>query len=79
MPTDDRVGRKQRVDFFEHLAVQELAFGRQSLPLVVLQQDAFLTGFLPEHLIFGTQVLDHELLLAIDPTGQNEGIELPRM
>ena len=39
--------------------------------------------FLPmrffEHLVFRSQVLDHFLLLAIDPASEDDDIELPRL
>ena len=39
----------------------------------------FLIEIFPEHLVFGPQILDHELLLAVDPTCQDEEKELPGM
>src|SRR5262249_27770035 len=45
--------------------------------LVVVEQDAFLAQLLLEHLVFGTEVLDDLLLLAMDPAGQDDQQELP--
>ena len=40
--------------------------------LVVVEQHSILAQLLLEHLVFGTQVLDHLLLLPVDPTGEND-------
>ena len=37
------------------------------------------TELLSEHTILGPKVLDHVLLLAIDPAGQDQDQELPRL
>ena len=79
MPSQDRVRREQRADFFESLAAEDLAFDRQSTPLIVVQQDPLLAELLFEHLVLGSQVLDHFLLLAIDPASEDDDIELPRL
>ena len=43
------------------------------------EEDALLTELLLEHLILGPQVLDHLLLLAIDPARENNDVQLPRL
>ncbi len=46
--------------------------------LVVVQEDASLAvGFL-EHLVLGPEVLDHLLLLLVDPTRHGHDPQLPR-
>ena len=47
--------------------------------MIVIQQDPLLAVRLLEDLVFGSKVVDHLLLLAMDPTGQHDDIELPRM
>ena len=77
MPTQDCVRHEQRTDFFESLAAEDLPFDCQSTALVAVQQYPLLAELLFENLVFCSQVLDHFLLLAIDPTSQDGEIELP--
>ena len=49
----------------------------QPTSLVVIEQDTFLSKLLIEDLIFGSKVLDHFLLLTVDPTGEDEETQLP--
>ena len=79
VPPQDRIRREQRADFFESLATEDLAFDRQSTPLIIVQQDAFLAELLFEDLVFGSQVFNHFLLLAIDPTSEDDDIKLLRL
>jgi hypothetical protein len=60
-------------------ASQKFAFDCHSSSLVVVEQNAFLAELLPEHLIFGPQVVDYRLLLPIDSASQDLEIELPGM
>jgi hypothetical protein len=77
MPAKDRIGREDCPDLQEEFPAQELTFDSQSAPLVVIEENPLLTEFLPQDLILGTEVVDHHLLLPIDPAGQDEEIELP--
>ncbi len=79
MPTQNRIGREDRSNFTEHLPAQDFAFDSQTTPLIIVEQDSLLAEFFFEHLVFGAQVFDCELLLAIDPTSEYEKIDLPRM
>jgi len=79
VPSQNRVGSKQRTNLFQHLAAQDLTLDCQPAPLVIIQQNAFRTEFLPEHLILGPEVIDHLLLLVVDPTRKDDEIELPRL
>ncbi len=63
--------------FFKHFLAQQPAFDGQSTSLVVGQENPLLAKFLLENLILGSKVIDHSLLLTIDPAGQDEEIELP--
>ena len=79
MPSQDRIRREQRADFLETFATEDLALDCQTTPLVVGEQDAFLAQLLFQHLVFGPQVLDHLLLLLVDPARENDEQELPWM
>ena len=79
MPTQDRVGREQCADLLQPLPTENLALDRQSTPLVVAEQDAFLAQLFFEHLVLGPQVLDYLLLLPVDPACQNHDQQLPRL
>ncbi len=79
MPAQNRVRRDESADLFQHLATEHFAFDRQAPPLVVIEQDAALGELLLEHLILGTQVFDHLLLLTIHPAGQDHEQKLPRL
>ena len=78
VPSQYRIGREQRANLFEHFASKDLAFDCQTPALVVVEQHAFRTEFLFEHLILGAEVFDHFLLLAVDPARDDHDIELPR-
>jgi hypothetical protein len=56
-----------------------LAIDRQAPALVVILQDTLLAQLLLNHEILGTEVLDHLLLLLIDPAGQSGQYKLPRL
>ena len=79
MPAQNRIRRKQRADFIQSLATDRLALDRQAAPLVVTEQDAFLAELLFENCVLGSQILDHFLLLAIDPSGKDQDKQLPRL
>ena len=51
---------------------EDFAFNCQTPPLAIVEQNGFLAELLSEHTIFGPKVLDHVLLLAIDPAGQDQ-------
>jgi len=77
MPAQDRIGRHDSGDFLQCLATQYLPFDGQTSALVIVEQDAFLAELLSEHPIFSFQIFDDLLLVAIDPTGQDEKEQLP--
>jgi len=56
----------------EKLAAEDFGFDGQTSALIVIEQDAPFAELLPEDLVFGAQVVDDLLLLAIDPTGEDE-------
>jgi hypothetical protein len=77
VPTQDGVRRHQGADLSEEPAAKDLGFDCQASALIVVEQDASLDELLPEDLVFGAQVVDDLLLLAIDPTGEDEEQKLP--
>ena len=77
MPTQDRIRCEQRAEFLQPFAAEDLTLQRESSTLVIVQQDSLLAELFLEHLILGSQILDHFLLLAIDPAGENHQVELP--
>ena len=79
MPTQNRVRCEQRTKFLESLATEDFACDCQASSLVVIEQDPLFVELLFEHLVFGSQILDHFLLLAVDPTGEDDDVELPRL
>lgn len=70
---------KQRADLFKHLPPQNLAFDGQSTSLVVGKQNPLPTVRLLQDLIFAPQVVNHDLLLAIDPARENDEVQLPEL
>jgi hypothetical protein len=49
----------------------------QSAPLVIVQQNAFLAQLFLEYPVLSAKVVDDNLLLPVDPSGENEEIQLP--
>ena len=66
MPTEDRSGRKQRADFKESLAAEDLAIHGQLSALPVSQQDSFIPEWLFQRSKLSSEVIDHYLLLSMD-------------
>jgi hypothetical protein len=79
MPAQNGVRRKQRADLLQHLAAQNLAFDGQAAPLIIIEQDPFLTELLLEHLTFSAKVFDLLLLLLVDPASEYGRQLLPGM
>ena len=79
MPAKDGVRRKQGTELFELLSAKNLSFDCQSSPLVIVQLNSFLANFFFKYLVLGPQILDHFLLLAIDPAGKEHHHQVPRL
>ena len=77
VPSQDRIRREQSTHFFESFSSKDPAFDRQSTALVVVQHDPLVAVRFLEHLVLGSQVFDHFLLLPIDPACQTDQIQLP--
>ena len=61
----------------EQLPPEDLAFDRQTAPLGIIEQDAFLAELLSEHAILGSKILDDFLFSMFAPAGQNQEQQLP--
>ena len=58
MPAQDRIRSYDSGNLLQHLPAEDLAFDRQTAPLVIVEQDAFLAELFFEDLVLSTQVLD---------------------
>ena len=65
-------------DFLQRLATQYLSFDGKAA-LVIGEQDAFLTELLFQHPVLGAQVLEDFLLMPVDPAGEDQEQQLPRL
>ena len=79
MPPENGVGSEQRADLLETLPAEKLAPHRQSPSLVIVEQDPFLADLLLESPVLCNRVMDHLLLLALDPADQDEETDVPRL
>lgn len=52
--TQDRIRCKPRANFSQTLPAKDFVFNRQTLPLIIVQQDAFVAELSFEYLIFGS-------------------------
>ena len=77
MAAENRIGREKCANLFESLATENLALNRQSAALVVVAQNAFPAVLFPKNPVLGPQVINHNLLLAIDPACDYGYVELP--
>ena len=65
--------------YSSHLPPEDLAFHGQAPPLIIVEQNAFLAELFSEHAILGPKVLDYFLLSMIDPAGEDQNKQLPRL
>ena len=70
MPVHNRIRSHDRGRLLEHLPPEDLAFDRQAVPLVIIE-DAFFPELLSEHAILDAKIFDDVLLSLIDPAGQD--------
>ena len=77
MPTQDRIRCEQSADFIQQLSAEYLSLHGQSSPLIIVEQDSFLTELFLQNLVFSTQVFDDFLLLAVDPAGKVHDHQMP--
>jgi hypothetical protein len=79
MPTKDGIRADDDDDFLQHFATQYFPFHGEAASLVICEQDAFLTELLFEYLVLGSQIFENILLVSIDPAGEDEEQQLPRL
>jgi hypothetical protein len=79
MPTQDGIGANDCRDFHQRFATQYFPLDGQTPALIIAKQNPFLTEFFSEHFIFGLQIINNILLFAVDPPGQDEEEQLPRL
>ena len=77
MPTKEGVRGDDGSDFLQRVATQYFSFDGKAAALVIVEQDAFIAKLHSEHLILGFQIFDYILLVAIEPTGEDEKEQLP--
>ncbi len=53
VPAQDRIGCKKRANLLQPLATEDLAYHAKSTPLIVTEQNAFLTELLLQYLVLG--------------------------
>jgi hypothetical protein len=49
MPPEDRIRSHDRSRLLKHLPPEDLAFDGQPLSLIIVKQDSFLPGLLPQY------------------------------
>jgi len=63
----------------EHPAAEDLAFDGEPASLAVVEENSFLSELLPEYPVLSEEVLEGVLLPAIDPAGEDEEQQVPRL
>ena len=79
MPTENGVRCDDRRQLRQSLSPQGFTFDGQKPPLAVVKQNPLFSQLLFEDLVFRAKVLNDDLLLPVDPSGQDNEIELPRL
>ena len=67
MPPQDRVRCNDRCQLLQQLSAKLLALHSQTSTLVIGEQNPLLPKLFFQNLVLGPQVLDHLLLLLVDP------------
>jgi len=79
MPAKNRIGRDDGGDSLQSLSSQRPAPDGQTAALVVAESDALVAAGFLEYLNLGQKEIDEELLLTVEPAGQDDHEELPRL
>jgi hypothetical protein len=72
VPTQDRVRRHDGRNLSQNLATESLALHRQAAALAVSQPDTPPPQLLPKDAVLFNQIVDHVLLVAIDPSSEGQ-------
>ena len=76
VPAQDRVGRDETGHVHEALPAERLAFDCQATPLVIGKAETPVAELFAEDAVLGLEVVDHVLLVAVDPAGDEQDEEL---
>jgi hypothetical protein len=79
MPSQDCFGSHDGDKLVEHFAPEDFTFDGEPPALVVVEQDALFAEILSKDPIFSQKVIDGLLLSTIDPPGEDQEQELPRL
>jgi hypothetical protein len=79
MPAEDCFGSHDGCKLVEDLAAEDLAFDGEPPSLVIVEEYSFLPELLPEYVILSEEEVDGVLLVAIDPAGEDQEQQLPRL
>ena len=77
VPAQDRIGSHHRAQLAEQLAAEYATLDREATALRVRESDALRSEVLAQHTVFRFQVVDHLLLLAVDPAGERRQHHVP--
>ena len=72
VPAQKRSGCGNGGNLGQHLAAQSLSLDGEPAPVVVREPETLAPKPAPEHTVLLSQVVNHILLLAVDPASQNE-------
>ena len=72
VPTQQRSGCGNGRNLGQHLAAQSLSLDGEPAPVVVREPETLAPKPGSEHTVLLSQVINHILLLAVDPASQNE-------
>ncbi len=75
----NRIWSHNQGHLLKHLPPENLTFDRQTTSLVIIEQDALFAELLSEHTILGSKVFDNFLFSMIDPAGEDQNKQLPRL
>jgi hypothetical protein len=75
VPSQNRIGRQQHADLFQHLTIKDLPFHCQWSALVVVKQDTHRTELHFQYLIRIPEVLNNFLLLTVNPAADDHEAE----
>ena len=77
MPAQYGIGRHNGRNLGYGLSATNLTFESKPSPLIVVQEDAAFAKLFPEHAVFGLQILDGALLLAIELRSCSQNDQVP--
>lgn len=79
VPAQDSIWRNDGHQLGQRLSSKNVTFESKPSPLIVVQEDAAFAKLFPEHAVFGLQILDGALLLAIELRSHRQDNQVPRL